>query len=85
MVKEKRFWFTYVVRASDGSMYAGISTDPERRVREHNGTRRGSKCLRGRRPVTLLGVAGPFSQRLAMEYERAFKRLTRVEKERLLG
>ena len=31
------WWFVYVVRCRDGSLYTGISTDVDARVAVHNG------------------------------------------------
>jgi len=30
-------WFVYILRCSDKTLYTGITTDTERRVKEHNG------------------------------------------------
>ncbi|MFB3094982.1 MAG: GIY-YIG nuclease family protein, partial [Candidatus Acidiferrales bacterium] len=29
-------YFCYLLRCSDGSLYAGITTDPARRLKQHN-------------------------------------------------
>ncbi len=43
----------YLVRCRDGSLYTGIATDVERRLREHETSPRGAKFLRGKGPLTL--------------------------------
>jgi len=37
-------WHVYLARCGDGSLYAGISIDPRRRIREHNAGK-GSKYV----------------------------------------
>jgi len=76
-------YFVYIVRCADGTFYTGFSTDVEKRVARHN-EGRGAKYTRGRRPVVLV-----YRQRRADAYsakaeERAIKRLTRAEKQRLI-
>ena len=34
-------WYVYLMRCADNSLYTGVTTDPERRVREHNGELKG--------------------------------------------
>jgi putative endonuclease len=78
-------WSLYLIRCADGSLYAGIATDVERRLEEHRaGGPRGAKYLRGRGPLELvLRVAiGPRS--LATKVERRVKKLRKTDKERLL-
>ena len=47
-------WHLYVVRCSDGTLYTGVTTDLDRRLHEHNVTKRGAKYTRTRRPVELV-------------------------------
>ncbi len=78
-------WFLYVVRCSDGTLYAGITTDLARRVKEHNSSPRGARYTRTRRPVEKV-AQWPFPNRsLATKAERRFKRLSRKEKLRRIG
>jgi len=45
-------WYVYLLRCNDNSLYCGVTTDPERRLNEHNnGT--GAKYTRARLPVTM--------------------------------
>ncbi len=46
-------WYCYLARCSDGSLYAGVTTDLQRRMAEHNAGR-GAKYTRSRRPITLV-------------------------------
>ncbi|MDP6934250.1 MAG: GIY-YIG nuclease family protein, partial [Myxococcota bacterium] len=63
-----------------GSLYAGIATDVQRRVSEHNAGKRGSRYTRSRRPVQLL-TCWPFEDRgTATRAEIALKRLDRSRK-----
>jgi len=49
-------WFVYFLRCNDNSLYAGITTDIERRLHEHNYTKLGAKYTRAKRPVTLVFI-----------------------------
>lgn len=35
-------WFVYLLRCSDGTLYTGITTDLNRRLREHNSGKGGA-------------------------------------------
>lgn len=77
-------WFLYVVRCSDGSLYTGVTTDLERRIREHNTSKRGAKYTRSRRPVELV-LSMPYSSRSeAQKAEAGFKKLRKKEKEKVI-
>jgi predicted GIY-YIG superfamily endonuclease len=76
-------WFVYLLRCADGSLYAGITKDLDRRCRQHNnGT--ASRYTRCRRPVQLVYQENHASRRLALRREAALKALTRQEKESLI-
>jgi len=70
----------YVVRCSDGTLYTGITTDVDRRIREHNTSMRGAKYTRSRRPVELLYVEKHTDRSTASIAESAFKKRSRSEK-----
>lgn len=78
-------WYVYLVRCSDGSLYCGVTTNLERRVHEHNHTRKGAKYTSTRRPVTLVWSEPHPSRSSACQKERAIKRLTKAKKERLVS
>ena len=40
---------------SDGTLYTGITTNVQRRFKEHNSSKKGAKYTSSRRPVKLLG------------------------------
>ena len=46
-------WSVYIILCSDGSLYTGITTDIERRFRQHAGGR-GAKYFRSRQPVRVV-------------------------------
>lgn len=73
-------WFMYVVECADDTLYTGITTDPDRRVHEHNNTRAGARYTRARRPVELVGMWRYDSRSEASKAEYAFKQLARDEK-----
>ncbi len=48
-------WFVYIVKCNDDSLYTGITTDVQRRLKEHNfNNKKGAKSLRSKRPVSLV-------------------------------
>jgi putative endonuclease len=77
-------WYLYIVRCNDGSLYTGITTDIDRRLREHRlGGARGAGYLRGRAPLEVV-----FSRQLpdrasASRAEYAVKQLAKARKELL--
>jgi len=74
-------WHFYVLLCSDGSYYAGVTTDIARRLHEHNKTKRGAKYTRVRRPVKLLLTEKFSSRSMAQKAESYFKSLSRKQKE----
>ena len=36
-------WWVYIVACSDASLYTGITTNLDRRISEHNGSKKGAK------------------------------------------
>jgi putative endonuclease len=77
-------WTVYVARCGDGSLYTGITTDPERRLLEHN-RGSGSAYTRSRLPVILVYLEPARDRSHALRRELAIKRMSRAEKETLLS
>jgi putative endonuclease len=76
--------FVYLLRCADGTLYCGWSTDPERRLGQHQrGT--ASRYTRVRRPVELVWTRSFESRSDAMREEVRIKRLPAREKRALLG
>ncbi|MHB0774460.1 GIY-YIG nuclease family protein [Halomonas sp. WWR20] len=46
-------WYLYMIKTAAGALYTGITTDVERRFREHCNGKRGARALRGKGPLTL--------------------------------
>ena len=75
----------YILRCSDGTYYTGITTDMARRLHEHNSSSKGAKYTRSRRPVRILYSELHESRSSACRREYAIKRLSRAEKNILIG
>lgn len=78
-------WWLYLIRTARGDLYCGVTTDVDRRFREHcSGSPRAAKFLRGRGPLRLefQQAVGGRSQALKMEYQ--LKRLPKKDKEALI-
>lgn len=71
--------FCYILECSDGTYYTGWTTDPERRVAQHNkGT--GARYTKTRRPVKLVYLEEVPDKIAALKRERAIKALPRKKK-----
>ena len=74
-------WYLYVVRCSDDTLYTGITTDPKRRLEEHNTSDRGAQYTSSRRQMKEMVLLGNFTEKgAALRAEARFKKLTRREK-----
>jgi len=74
-------WYLYVLICNDNSLYCGITTDPERRLKQHNGELKGgAKYTRSRRPCRFTLIKKAMNRSIASKEEYQFKRLNRVKK-----
>jgi uncharacterized protein (TIGR02453 family) len=76
-------WHVYLARCRDGTLYTGITTDPDRREAVHNAGR-GASYTRSRRPVRLIHLEPAADRGAALRREHAIKRMTRPMKEQLV-
>jgi putative endonuclease len=77
-------FFVYIVRCADGTLYTGYARDPKEREKVHN-SGKGAKYTSSRRPVSLVYTEPFATVGEALSREHQVKRLSRREKERLLG
>ena len=75
--------YVYILRCKDGTLYTGYTTNIERRLLEHNESKKAAKYTRGRRPVSLYHVERFRNEGKAKKRESEIKSLTREEKEKL--
>tara|TARA_B100000131_G_C17925917_1_gene536272 strand:- start:154 stop:414 length:261 start_codon:yes stop_codon:yes gene_type:complete len=76
----EKVWYVYLVKCSDLSLYCGITTCIDRRINEHNNTKKGAKYTRSRRPVSLVGFTSCKSRSEALKIEAKVKRLSKNKK-----
>lgn len=73
--------YFYVLLCKDDTFYGGYTTDPERRLKEHNsGTGAKYTRLPSRLPVKMIHVEKFSNRSDATKAEYAFKKLTRKRK-----
>ena len=83
MTKIMPDWHIYLIRCRDGSLYTGITTDVDRRVKRHNAGL-GAAYTRSRLPVTLVWQELAESESAARKREAQIKSWTKPEKEKLV-
>jgi predicted GIY-YIG superfamily endonuclease len=76
-----RYW-VYILACSDGSLYAGCTSDVARRLAEHL-SGKASRYTRSRLPVSLSYVEPAKDRSAALKREIEIKRMSRGEKLRL--
>ena len=73
-------YYLYILKCVDKTLYTGIAMDLTIRLKEHNGSPKGAKYTRGRRPVTLVYSKRFRSKSSALRAEHKIKQLSRKEK-----
>lgn len=73
-------WFTYIIQNELGRLYTGITTDPQRRLTEHNGSPRGAKATRAGRPWRFVYLQPAITRTGAAQREYEIKMMTRAKK-----
>ena len=77
-------WWVYVIECESGAWYTGVSSDPERRFREH-AAGKGAKFMRMDRPLRIVAAQACASRGAALSLEAAIKRFSREEKRAWVG
>lgn len=78
-------WWIYILDC-DGRLYTGVTTDPDRRLREHRaGRSRAARFTRGAVSVELRYAVAVGGRSAALQAEHRLKRLPRQEKLALCG
>lgn len=75
-------WFVYLVRAANGSLYCGISDDPQRRFLKHQ-SGKGARFFCSSPAVALVYVEACCDRGEALRQERLIKKLRKSAKEAL--
>lgn len=78
-------WYVYIIEASDGSLYTGVTTDVQRRFVEHCGPDKGARFFRGRKPLKVVYTENHPDRSSAQRREAEIKKLTRDLKLELIG
>jgi len=73
-------WWVYIVECVDNSLYTGITTNIDRRIKEHNTSNKGAKYTRSRRPVSLIYKESCENRSIASKREYEIKKLKRADK-----
>lgn len=80
-----RTWSVYMVRAQNGNLYTGISTDPERRFRQHASGKGGARFFNSSPAQALVWRLDCLDHSDALRREIAVKRLSKKTKEALIS
>ncbi|MDY3249077.1 MAG: GIY-YIG nuclease family protein [Candidatus Choladocola sp.] len=76
--------YTYMLRCSDNTYYTGWTNNLEKRIAVHN-RGLGAKYTKSRLPVELVYYETFRTKQEAMQREAAIKKLSRKQKELLIG
>ncbi|MCJ8235462.1 GIY-YIG nuclease family protein [Aeromonas veronii] len=76
-------WSVYMVRTATGLLYTGISTDPLRRLGQHQ-RGKGARALRGKWPLTLVWQQEVGEKGAALRIEYRLKQQPKSFKEQLI-
>lgn len=76
--------YTYILRCKDNTLYTGWTNNLEKRIEAHNAGK-GAKYTKARLPVELVYYEEFETKEAAMQREYAIKKLTRRQKNVLIG
>jgi putative endonuclease len=77
-------YYVYILECSDETLYTGSTHDIEKRIEEHNNSKKGARYTRSRRPVKLVYVESCSTLSDALKREAQIKKLSKVQKMRLI-
>jgi putative endonuclease len=77
-------WCVYLLRCGDGTLYAGMTNDLDKRLGAHRAGK-GARYTRGRGPLKVVYSEPVADKSAALKREHALKRLPRRQKLLLRG
>ena len=75
--------YVYLLECADGTFYTGATLNIEERVKKHNAGK-ASKYTRGRLPIKLVYYKSCESYPLALKEEYRIKKLSKIQKKKLI-
>lgn len=82
--QSKPGWLVYLLRCRDGSLYTGITNNLPKRLQAH-AAGKASRYTRSRLPIQLAYTEPQRSHSQALKREAAIKKLSRRQKDDLIG
>lgn len=80
-VDKEAVWSVYLIRTRLNTLYAGVTTDVDRRFQEHaSNSKKGARYLRGKGPLALMWHQEIGDKREAMSLEYKIKQIDRKKK-----
>lgn len=80
-----KFYYVYILRCNDNSLYTGITSDLERRIMEHNAGKYPEAYTFKRKPVTLVFYQDFTDPNQAIYFEKKLKKWSKAKKEALIN
>ena len=78
-------YFVYILVCNDNTLYTGICTDLEKRLKQHNGqVKGGAKYTEYRRPVKIVYFQILLGRSEALKREAEINKLTRIQKQKII-
>jgi putative endonuclease len=78
-------FYTYILRCNDGTFYVGATNDIDKRLHQHNTSKKGAHYTKIRRPVTLVYIETFTTFAESRSQEAALKKLSRAKKLELIS
>lgn len=82
---ERTMYYIYMLRCESDLLYTGITTDVERRFKEHKDGNKGAKYTKAHKPLGVEAVWETESKIAAAKLEYKIKQLSKAEKEDLIA
>jgi putative endonuclease len=79
-ISDKNMYYTYILKCADETFYTGCTHDLERRIKEHNTSKRGAHYTKIRRPVEIFFKEEFLTLKEARKREGEIKKMSRKEK-----
>lgn len=78
-------YYFYILRCSDNSLYCGMTSNLDKRIKEHNSdSSKGAKYLRAKKPAKVVHTEKFPDIKSAMNRELQVKKWTKAKKEALV-